>query len=199
MTPRKLKQHTFAGLLLLLPLAAFAQPRNYGPPPAPAAPASNTAEFQDSARVTNVVARYERITVPQEQCRYEIEQVDTYNAPPPPRERSLTDSVIGGIAGAVLGNQIGGGNGRTAATAGGAIAGAIIGDRVGNSNQSNGPAYSGAPVERQVRRCSISNQTEERIAGYDVTYKYHGRTYGTTMPTMPSDTILVNVSVTPAY
>lgn len=198
MTSRKLKQHTFVGLLLLLPLAAIAQPRNYGPPPAPAASA---AEFQDSARVTNVVTRYERITVPQEQCRYEVEQVSTYNAPPPPRERSMTGSVVGGIAGAILGSQFGGGNGRTAATAGGAIAGAIIGDRIGSSDTSPsaGPSYNGASVERQVRRCSMSNQTEERIVGYDVTYKYHGRTYGTTMPTMPGDTIMVNVSVTPAY
>lgn len=192
MTSRSLNSRKLAGLLLLLPLAAFAQPRNYGPPPTSA---PNMMEFQDRARVTNVATRYERIAVPQEQCRYEIERVETTQATP--RERSAAGSVVGGIAGAILGNQIGGGNGRTVATAGGAIVGAIVGDRVANNNTN--PSYNGAPVERQVRRCSTYNQTEERIAGYDVTYQYQGRSYVTMMPTMPGDAIMVNVAVTPAY
>lgn len=194
MSSRSLSSRKLAGLLLLLPVAAFAQPRAYGQP---LIPAPNSIEFQDRARVTNVATRYERIVVPQEQCRYEIERVDTVNNPSYPRERSAAGSVVGGIAGAILGNQIGGGNGRTVATAGGAIVGAIIGDRVANNNPN--PAYGGNPVERQVRRCSISNQTEERIAGYDVTYQYQGRSYVTTMQNMPGDAIMVNVAVTPAY
>ena len=39
--------------------------------------------------------------------------------------------VIGGIAGAVLGNQVGKGNGRVVATVGGAVAGVLIGGRIG--------------------------------------------------------------------
>lgn len=194
MTSRSLHSRKLAGLLLLLPLAAFAQPRNYGPP---SAPAPNTIEFQDRARVTNVATRYERIVVPQEQCRYEIERVETVSSQPYPRDRSAAGSVVGGIAGAILGNQIGGGSGRAVATAGGAIVGAIVGDRVANNNTN--PSYSSTPVERQVRRCSTTNQTEERIAGYDVTYQYQGRSYVTAMQNMPGDAILVNVAVTPAY
>lgn len=194
LSSRSLNSRKLAGLLMLLPIAAFAQSRNYGPPPSSA---PNTIEFQDRARVTNVATRYERIVVPQEQCRYEIERVESSNASPYPRERSMAGSVVGGIAGAILGNQIGGGNGRTVATAGGAIVGAIVGDRVANNNTN--PSYGGAPVERQVRRCSTNNQTEERIAGYDVTYQYQGRSYVTTMQNMPGDAIMVNVAVTPAY
>jgi uncharacterized protein YcfJ len=182
-------------LLAVLPLTVSAQPRNYGSAPQPA----DYLAFQDTARVTNVATRYERVLVPKEQCRSEIERVETYNDRSYPRERSATGSIVGGIAGAILGNQIGKGNGRTAATAGGAIVGAIVGDRVDNANEDASPAQNGAPLERQVRRCSVSNQTEERIAGYDVTYSYQGRNYTSYMQSMPGDSIRIRVAITPVY
>jgi uncharacterized protein YcfJ len=45
-------------------------------------------------------------------------------------QESYTGNVVGGIAGALLGNRIGGGNGRIAATAAGGIIGAIVGGNV---------------------------------------------------------------------
>lgn len=50
------------------------------------------------------------------------------------RERGHHDraagTAIGAVAGAVIGNQVGRGNGRTAATIGGAIAGGAIGNHI---------------------------------------------------------------------
>lgn len=196
---------TLVPLALLGPLQAFAQSRNddalYGPPPAYSSDSdSDYGAFQDSARVTHVVPRYERVVVPQQYCRNEIERTETYSSAPYPRERSMAGSVVGGIAGAIIGNQVGRGSGRTVATAAGAIGGAIVGDRVSNgSGYDNGYPQAGVPVERQVRRCSVSNRTEERIAGYDVTYRYQGRSYTSFMQNAPGESVRVNVAVTPAY
>jgi uncharacterized protein YcfJ len=195
----------FAGLLMAssMPIVSFAQdyrndPRNdyhRAPPPPVTAPAPTS--FQDSARVTRVLPRYERVNIPEEQCRMEIERVEGGYNGAPNQGRSIGGSIIGGIAGAVLGNQIGGGNGRTAATAAGAIGGAMIGDRVGSNVEANqNQAYQG-PSERQVRRCTTFNRTEDRVAGYDVTYQYQGRSYTTVMPQNPGNNVRVNVSVTP--
>ncbi|MEO7549061.1 MAG: glycine zipper 2TM domain-containing protein [Ramlibacter sp.] len=53
-------------------------------------------------------------------------------------------TVIGGVAGGLLGNTVGGGSGRTAATVLGAIGGAVIGNRIARNRDGStytGPAY----------------------------------------------------------
>jgi uncharacterized protein YcfJ len=57
-------------------------------------------------------------------------------APPPPAppERSIIAPAVGGVAGAMLGSQVGSGRGRDAATAVGAVAGTVVGDRIANPN-----------------------------------------------------------------
>jgi uncharacterized protein YcfJ len=154
--------------------------------------------YQDSARVTRVSPRFEQVNNPEEQCHMEIERVEPMNNGANNQGRNLGGTVIGGIAGAILGNQVGGGNGRTAATAVGAIGGALIGDRVANgmdNNQYNNQ-YQGA-TERQVRRCNTVNHSEERAAGYDVSYQYQGRNYTTLMQHDPGRNVRVNIMVTP--
>jgi outer membrane lipoprotein SlyB len=49
-------------------------------------------------------------------------------------------TLLGGIAGGVIGHQIGGGHGNTAATIGGALAGAVVGHEV-EKNQVEGTRY----------------------------------------------------------
>lgn len=102
--------------------------------------------------------------------------------------RSATGAVVGGVAGALLGSQVGGGTGNKAATAVGGIAGAVIGDRVANptSNQ---------PRTEQVQRCRDVQTSREVIKGYNVTYRYNGHDYTTTMPNRPGSTIRVRVNV----
>lgn len=48
-------------------------------------------------------------------------------------QKETAGTVIGGVAGAVLGSQIGGGSGRLVATAVGTLAGAFIGNEIGRS------------------------------------------------------------------
>ena len=48
------------------------------------------------------------------------------------REKETVGTVLGGIGGAVLGSQVGGGSGRLIATAVGTLAGAFIGNQIGS-------------------------------------------------------------------
>lgn len=50
-------------------------------------------------------------------------------------------AVIGAVAGGVLGNQIGKGDGRKAATVAGAVAGGVVGNQVGKRNSGNDVAW----------------------------------------------------------
>jgi len=50
-------------------------------------------------------------------------------------------AVIGGVAGAVLGNQVGSGNGRAAATVLGAVGGAAVGNEIEKRRHSAGTVY----------------------------------------------------------
>jgi uncharacterized protein YcfJ len=61
-------------------------------------------------------------------------QVTQNNTSDPNR---ITGTAIGAVAGGVVGNQIGGGRGRTLATVGGAVAGGVVGNRVQRNNQNN--------------------------------------------------------------
>jgi outer membrane lipoprotein SlyB len=59
------------------------------------------------------------------------------------QERSGTGAgaVIGGVAGAVLGNQVGSGNGRAAATVLGAVGGAAVGNEIEKRRSAAGTVY----------------------------------------------------------
>ena len=48
---------------------------------------------------------------------------------------NILGAVVGGVAGAILGNQIGGGSGRTAATVLGGVAGAAVGNSIQRNQQ----------------------------------------------------------------
>lgn len=71
-------------------------------------------------------------------------------------------NIIGAIAGGIIGNQVGGGNGKTAATA----LGAVIGSRVG-TNQ--GP--------RIVEEVNCFPETRQVQRGEKVTFRYKGKVF----------------------
>lgn len=60
-----------------------------------------------------------------------------------PGNNSILGAVVGGVAGAVLGNQIGSGSGRTAATVLGGVAGAAVGNQIARNQQgvTTAPGY----------------------------------------------------------
>jgi len=100
-------------------------------------------------------------------------------------------TVIGGIAGAVLGSRVGGGDGRYLGTAVGTIAGGAAGRAIYEA--SNRRDYR----RSDVRVCEPSGygSESERVDGYNVTYEYAGRQYQTRRDYHPGDTIRVRVDV----
>ncbi|HZW58746.1 MAG TPA: glycine zipper 2TM domain-containing protein [Woeseiaceae bacterium] len=136
------------------------------------------------------IVRYVTVTTPVEECWNETREyaVDRYPS------RAAGSTLIGAIIGGVIGHQIGSGRGNDAATAAGAVIGAAVGN---NSARNAGPreVYS-----RPVRRCSTNytSREEERIDGYNVTYRYHGQKYATRMPYDPGERLRIRVDVRPA-
>ena len=105
-------------------------------------------------------------------------------------------TLLGAIIGGALGNQVGDGNGRTAAT----IAGAVIGGKVGRDidarNDSSGYEYrDNSGITRRCRTVSDGG----RFGGYDVTYRYANQTYHALMNYRPGRTIRVMVDVRPQF
>lgn len=79
-------------------------------------------------------------------------------------EHQIAGTAAGAIVGGVLGNQVGGGNGKKAATAAGAIVGGLIGKNVQSKHQGN------QTYQTTERQCRIERGAD-RISGYDVTYR----------------------------
>lgn len=107
-----------------------------------------------------------------------------------------TGAIIGGIAGALLGNQVGGGSGRYVMTAIGAATGALTGDRLNRMQ----PGSTNAMAPQQ--QCRLVQVSTPRVSGYLVSYEVLGRTYQSTFPYDPSQggtnaNIRVSISVTP--
>jgi uncharacterized protein YcfJ len=81
----------------------------------------------------------------------------------------ITGTVIGGVAGGVLGSQIGKGTGKTLATVGGAAGGAYVGNKVQESMQKSDV------VTTTKRSCKTVFDRTQKVAGYDVTYRFGGK------------------------
>ncbi len=127
-----------------------------------------------------------RVSSPQRECWEEITRYENHN-------NGTTAALIGAVAGGVVGNRFGEGKGKDAMTVAGALLGASIGH---DTAYRGGETY---PVSRQ--RCQVRHERhqEERIVGYNVTYRYQGREYSTRMPYDPGDRIRVQVNVSPDY
>ncbi len=147
----------------------------------------------DRASVVAVEPVYEIVThtVPREQCH---EQQVEYRQPT--RARSITAPIIGAIIGGAIGNAVGHHkSNKQVGTVVGALLGGSIGADVARRNR-----YDDAPVGYRTEEvCNVVQdiREEERLAGYDVTYRYAGSTYTTRMRNHPGDSIRVRVRVTP--
>ena len=164
--------------ILLLPLLASA------------ALSAHADTYIDTARVRSVQPQYETVSVPRQECSSQwINETHRVEG-----QRSYGGAVIGGVAGAVLGNQVGKGHGREAATALGAVVGAIAGDRLDNRDRRD-RYYE--PSAREVKRCRTVYDTQSRITGYRVNYEYRGQHYSTVTRENPGNSLTVRVSVEP--
>jgi uncharacterized protein YcfJ len=112
-------------------------------------------------------------------------------------------TVVGGIAGAVLGSKVGGGTGAYAATAIGSMVGGMAGRQIYDQTQRNRVVRPGV-----VRVCDpepvndgyygdYSRTGNARGTAYDVTYEYNGRRYTRRMDYNPGERVRVRVDVSP--
>lgn len=147
--------------------------------------------FKDYAQVTDVEPIYSivRVSTPQRECWDRPRRTTSYRG-----NDSYTEMIAGGLIGGVVGNQFGKGNGKTAMTVAGTLLGGSIGRDLGNRPSSTTSYDSG-------RECQMTERyhEEERLDGYQVTYKYKGNTYVTEMDEHPGKRIPVEVTVRPAY
>lgn len=106
------------------------------------------------------------LTEPGEQQEVCESVVVTHQAPVKDQNQ-IAGTAAGAVVGGVLGNQVGGGNGKKVATVAGAVVGDIIGKKVQENHQSKQTYQT---TERQCRW----EQGPDRILGYDVTYEVEG-------------------------
>jgi uncharacterized protein YcfJ len=116
-------------------------------------------DIVDVATVVRVAPRYQVVMTPSTQCQNVREVV--------PKEKSLGGALLGGVAGGIIGSQVGGGKGKIATGALGAGIGAVVGDRMQND---------GTPSTetRDVQQCSQVNTQQQVLDGYIATLKYSG-------------------------
>lgn len=137
------------------------------------------------------IIRQVAVNEPRQQCW--DEQV-TYREPAPVAGNNAAGAILGGIIGGVAGHQFGGGSGRAVATGLGAVVGAGLGSHAGEYRR---PAATRTGYETRCQTVD-DRRFEDRVEGYDVTYRYNGNVYHTTMPYDPGNRIAVNVDVRPA-
>lgn len=110
-------------------------------------------------------------------------------------------TVIGGVVGAVLGSQIGGGSARYATSAIGTMVGGIAGQRVYENGvrarQARGGTVTVCDPYRDGGYDGGDGTGGSGVAAYDVTYEYAGREYTTRTRYNPGDRIRVRVDVQP--
>lgn len=155
---------------------------------------ANPNRSTDMAKVIHSKPVYETIErrIPRESC-----WTETVREATPRRSNSKTPTLIGGIIGGVIGNEVGrGGDNKKI----GAVVGSILGMSIGNDIGRNHRTRNSSHVQyREVERCETTHtiQTEQKLTGYDVNYRYHGKTYSTFMKQDPGAKLRVAVEVVP--
>lgn len=111
---------------------------------------------------------------------------------------SMVATVLGGIAGAVLGSQVGGGSGRYVGTAVGSMVGGIAGRGIYEASRRGRDGYVTVCEPDPYRQTgSYPGDWQRGVERYDVTYEYAGRRYTTRTSYHPGDRIRVRVDVRP--
>lgn len=113
------------------------------------------------AQVLSATPIKESIKQPRQECR----NVTITHRRPVQDENRIAGSVLGAVAGGVLGHQFGGGRGRDVATVAGALAGGYGG------NQVQGALQDRDTYTTSEQRCKTVYDKQEKMLGYDVTYK----------------------------
>lgn len=134
------------------------------------------------AEVLAVQPIKETIKTPREVCK----DVAVTRQAPVKDQHQIAGTVVGALAGGLLGNQIGGGNGKKIATVAGAVGGGYAGNKVQEGMQQR-DTYTTTET-----RCSTVTDTSEKLVGYDVKYQLDGKVGQVRMDRDPGSQIPVN-------
>ena len=136
-----------------------------------------SASAQETGRVISSTPIIQQVAVPRQVCTNS--QVATQG------QKSGAGALMGAIAGGAVGNNVGSGGGRTAATMLGVLGGAILGDKVEGAP---------APEVRTVQNCTNQVFYENRTTGYHVVYEFAGKHYTVQMPHDPGPTVRLQIT-----
>lgn len=133
------------------------------------------------ADVLKVSEAFRDIQVPREVCE---DKVVTRQAPAKDENR-IAGSALGAVVGGLLGNQVGGGNGKKLATIAGAAAGGYAGNQVQKSMQEKNT------YTTTERVCHTVTDSRKELIGYDVEYRLADQVATVRMDHDPGDRIPV--------
>lgn len=148
--------------------------------------ASPRSEWARVLRADPIVEAY-RVPVSQEVCHAQPVTVVERGSR---RSDNRAPALIGAVIGGVIGNQFGKGSGRDAATA----AGAVLGYQAVRNDQKRHDVYYGGgtyTTYQDVCRIETRYVTEQRVVGYDVTYRHRGELHRVRTDHRPGDRIRV--------
>jgi len=138
---------------------------------------SPAAHAQEVGRVISSTPIIQQVAVPRQVC--------TQNQVVSPGQKSGAGALMGAIAGGAIGNNVGQGFGRDAATMLGLIGGALLGDKVEGSP---------APEVRHVQNCTNQVFYENRTTAYNVIYEFAGKQYSVQMPQDPGPSVRLQIT-----
>nr|WP_304665637.1 glycine zipper 2TM domain-containing protein [Pseudomonas tremae] len=124
----------------------------------------------------------QQIKTPREVCK----DVTVTRQAPVKDKHQIVGSVIGAVAGGLLGNQVGGGNGKKIATVAGALGGGYAGNRVQEGMQER-DTYT-----TTQNRCTTVNDVSDKVVGYNVKYKLNEKVGQVRMERDPGSQIPVD-------
>ena len=135
------------------------------------------AQTQDLGHVISATPILQQVGVPRQVCNTEQVAVQ--------QPKSGGGAILGAIAGGAMGNAVGGGNGKAAATMLGLIGGAVVGNNLEGSPASQ---------SQEVQRCTTQTFLETRTVAYQVAYEFAGKHYTVQMPHDPGPTIRLQIT-----
>jgi uncharacterized protein YcfJ len=139
--------------------------------------ATAAVQAQEVGKVISSTPIIQQVAVPRQVCNNQ--QVVTEG------QKSGAGAAMGAIAGGAIGNSMGQGSGRAAATMLGLFGGAILGDKVEGG---------GTPEVRNVQSCSQQMFYENRTMAYNVVYEFAGKQYTVQMPQDPGPTVRLQIT-----
>ncbi|TBR39156.1 MULTISPECIES: glycine zipper 2TM domain-containing protein [Dyella] len=137
-------------------------------------------------RVVSVTPIREAAEAAKQVCK---DEVVTQRAPVKDQHQ-IAGTAIGAVAGGLLGNQVGGGKGRTLATVAGAVGGGYAGHEIQKNHQQNNVTSS---VQRKCQ--TVQGNSGDKIVAYDVAYEYNGVTRTVRMDHDPGDRVQIQEGV----